>query len=386
MKYEIIGWTFCGTQSYPVHKYATACVTEAIIKEIRRYGYLFGGDTHEDYCPVLNDGTYVSFSWRGWGGIMARAYGIEGDYSYMFAYMNQLLDPDKIKTPEWGEVCDAAIVDRETIAETFEMHLSPDMFDAVKAGTKTVEIRLFDDKRKLIDYDDYIEFIKVGDETQRVKRRVTGIDIYDDLEELFLTNEIQFKIDSPKVLRFQPEEVGSPAGSSAKDMAKAMGKYYTAEQIEKYGLIAFRLQKPEHKCKTCFTVGFDIGDGQDICEQKWEKGEDDDKCFDGMLISELYAELTEDLQRYGFRLDIGTNEKYDPDVNAMLRETLKDLFGKEDKLKELRYRLCVSYTLKIFTVNYSKAEEKQNLEIADDIKEFLEKADAELEIVTTDIG
>ena len=243
MKYEVIGWTYGGTQVYPQHKCITACVDAAIIKEIRRHGYFFGGDVHEDYCPVLNDGTSVSYSWRGWGRIMALAHGNEDELGYMIAYMDDLIDPAVRKRPERGKVDNGRIVPKETLPETFVMHLNDDMFEAVKAGTKTVEIRLFDDKRKLVDIGDYIEFRKASDENARVKRRVADFDIWETFEELFETEEYLGDCKWAKRLRYTPEQVGSPANATAEEMAAAMYKIYDKAQVEKYGVMAFVLEE-----------------------------------------------------------------------------------------------------------------------------------------------
>lgn len=248
MKYEVIGWTNCGTQTYPEHNCITACVDAAIIKEIRRHGYFFGGDVHEYYCPVLNDGTYVSYSWRGWGRIMALAHDNHDELGYMIAYMDDLIDPAARKRPERKEVDVSRIVPKETLTETFEMHLSDDMFEKVKSGRKTVEIRLFDDKRKLIDVGDYIEFVKCGDERARVLRRVADLDIFESFEELFETEEL---LEGKWVskLRYTPEQVGSPANATAKEMAEAMYKYYDEAQVKKYGVTAFILEEPAQGVK-----------------------------------------------------------------------------------------------------------------------------------------
>lgn len=241
MKYEVIGWTYCGTQTYPPHKYITACVDAAIIKEIRRCGYCFGGDRHEDYCPVLNDGTYVSYSWRGWGRIMALAHGIEGDYAYMFAYMDELIEPSARKYPTYDLSDDSRIVPKETLTETFVMHLADDMFEAVKAGTKTVEIRLFDDKRKLVDIGDYIEFRKLSNPKERVTRRVADLNIFSTFEELFKSERYENGKRVVK-LRYTPAQVGAPEGATVKSLVDGMYKYYDKAQEKKYGVIAFVLE------------------------------------------------------------------------------------------------------------------------------------------------
>ena len=45
------------------------------------------------------------------------------------------------------------------------------------------------------------------------------------------------------------------------------------------------------------------------------------------------------------KIEIGKNENYNVDINEMLRETLKDLFGKEDVLFQLKEDYQLEYYL-----------------------------------------
>lgn len=54
---------------------------QAIVDEIRRRKYKFGGNYHQygkTGCPVMSDGSLFMVSMRGWGDIMSRVWG--GDY------------------------------------------------------------------------------------------------------------------------------------------------------------------------------------------------------------------------------------------------------------------------------------------------------------------
>lgn len=235
MRYEVIGWVDSEECDYPKHKDITAPVDAVIIKEIRMHGYLFGGDAHERYCPLLNDGTYVRYSWRGWGRIMALAHGYK-DEDYMLAYMDDLIDPKMRKYPGDLEIDDTKIKLKEHLADTFVMHLSEEMFLAMKEGTKTVEVRLFDDKRKLVDIGDYIEFYNNDD---YIKLRVLDIRIEHTFKELFERNIDLWNTS----LYYIPKELGFSEVSSIDELVKEMYKYYTKEQEQKYGVIAFTLEK-----------------------------------------------------------------------------------------------------------------------------------------------
>lgn len=241
MKYEVIGWTVDCDGDYEQHEAITAPVDAAIIKEIRKHGYLFGGDMHEEYCPILNDGTLVSYSWRGWGRIMALAHGLE-ETDYMYGYMDMLLKPEARKYPKRGLFEGARIFPREQLAETFTMHLNGKMFDAVKAGTKTIEVRLFDEKRKLIDIDDYIEFSRMGGGDERIKKRVADLFLEETFEELFESST--FDENGDWVRQFTPEQFGSPKGCTTEEFVDGMYQIYSKDDEEKYGVIGFLLEEP----------------------------------------------------------------------------------------------------------------------------------------------
>ena len=235
MRYEVIGWVDSEECEYPKHKDITASVDAVIIKEIRKHRYLFGGDAHERYCPLLNDGTYVRYSWRGWGRIMALAHGYTAE-DYMLAYMDDIIDPEMRKYPEDLDIDESRIKFKENLADTFVMHLSEEMFLAMKEGTKTVEVRLFDDKRKLVDIGDYIEF---HNNNVYIKMRVLDIRIEHTFKELF-ERSIDLRNTS---LYYAPKQLGFSEESSIDELVKEMYKRYTKEQEEKYGVIAFTLEQ-----------------------------------------------------------------------------------------------------------------------------------------------
>ena len=90
--YKVIGWTDWDGDGYPVNKGSVASDL-AVIECIRKNGYAFGGDSHQNRkgcCPVLNDSTKVRYSMRGWGSIMAAALNIDDPegYAYMEWYMD----------------------------------------------------------------------------------------------------------------------------------------------------------------------------------------------------------------------------------------------------------------------------------------------------------
>lgn len=86
MKYRVVGWTDYESDEVPeAHGCIGFAERNAIIDEIRKNGYLFSGWEHQeswDCVPILNDGKKRTFSQRGWGCLMAEAYGHLGSYDY----------------------------------------------------------------------------------------------------------------------------------------------------------------------------------------------------------------------------------------------------------------------------------------------------------------
>ncbi len=97
MKYEIIDWVG-GYDSVPPEGEVTFAKRNRLIDEIRREGYLFSGEDHQDEypcVPVFNDGTRYETSRRGWGRIMAEAYHRYGLYDYSLFTENFSIPPEE---------------------------------------------------------------------------------------------------------------------------------------------------------------------------------------------------------------------------------------------------------------------------------------------------
>lgn len=86
MKYRVVGWTDYESDEVPESNGSIGFAERnAIIDDIRKNGYRFSGWDHQetwDCVPVLNDGKKRLFTQRGWGGLMAEAYGQLGSHDY----------------------------------------------------------------------------------------------------------------------------------------------------------------------------------------------------------------------------------------------------------------------------------------------------------------
>jgi len=127
-------------------------------------------------------------------------------------------------------------------------------------------------------------------------------------------------------------------------------------------------------CKTYFAVLFPIDQEKNIALLKQKKDCSPEEL--GICNQQEVGEfLTQTLgvspvwNRHHFV--IGYNDAYHADVNEMLRITLKGLFGKEDKIKEMQTRFGVTTSLEIVPTIVSDAEQRQNLSLDPDITDFL---------------
>lgn len=388
MKYEVIGWTETYCETYPNHGCKTASVDMAIAKEIRQNGYLFGGDEHDEYCPVLNDGTKACYSWREWGRIMALAYDWSGDMSYMNAYMSMCINSEKRKYPIWEFPKDYLILPKDKLVEVITMHLSDDMFCALKSGSKTIEIRLFDNKRKQIDYGDYIKFIKSSDDSQFVIRKVADIGLavtFEKMFELIMNNKSKRKTD------YTPVSLGFSRDTKLQDFVDEMHKYYKKEQENEFNVIALYLEKPKHTCLTYFSIWFEPSRRLELYKelvhnQLYSDDEiytlfKEDDTLETCAVKAEVRKIIKDVEQFEYWFRLGLNKEYNMDVNLMIKKTLKSLFGKEKELKKIQQELCVPMILNVYATIIKDSEEpKQNFQLSDDVLEFLNKTGIKLNL------
>lgn len=107
---------------------------------------------------------------------------------------------------------------------THQMKLQSSPFEKIKNGTKTIEIRLNDEKRQLLKVGDEIEFSLMTDLAQTIKTEVVGLEKFPTFKEMFAA--------------YPAEEYGG----ENQDEWKLMYKYYSPEDEAKYGVLAIRVK------------------------------------------------------------------------------------------------------------------------------------------------
>lgn len=106
-----------------------------------------------------------------------------------------------------------------------KMKLQNKPFQMIKLGIKTIEMRLYDEKRKNILVGDGIQFTNIDTEEQ-ILVEVLSLNIFNDFEEVYNN--------------YRKEELGYKREETANYLD--MEKYYNEEEIRKYGVVAIEIK------------------------------------------------------------------------------------------------------------------------------------------------
>ena len=109
---------------------------------------------------------------------------------------------------------------------TYIMQLHQEPFEKVKNGTKTIELRLNDEKRRRIRTGDCITFLNRADSAESLTARVIALYPFSSFEELYRTLPL--------------DRCGYAEGEAA--AASDMDLYYTREEQERYGAVGIELE------------------------------------------------------------------------------------------------------------------------------------------------
>ena len=110
---------------------------------------------------------------------------------------------------------------------TMQIHLEPDIYDCVAKGTKNVEARVNDEKRQKLQIGDEIEILRRPDDDEKVVAIVTGLKRFKTFAELADAYPIERLYSST---------------TSKEEYVKLFSKFYSNEEIEKYGTVAIEFE------------------------------------------------------------------------------------------------------------------------------------------------
>lgn len=107
------------------------------------------------------------------------------------------------------------------------VHLDSDIFDIVSSGSKDVEIRLNDDKRRKLSIDDTLVFLKRPDDKEEIKATVTNLVYFNNFLEV---------VDNYDMKRIYLDN------TSKEDYINLMKRFYNDEDVSKYGVVAIEFK------------------------------------------------------------------------------------------------------------------------------------------------
>ena len=105
------------------------------------------------------------------------------------------------------------------------MRLHKEPFELIKNGSKTIELRLYDEKRQMINLGDTITFENRSD-GDKIQVKVIALYIYPSFEELY-------KHFDKESLGYNKDDIANP---------KDMEKYYSIEEQNKYGVLGIEIK------------------------------------------------------------------------------------------------------------------------------------------------
>ena len=109
-----------------------------------------------------------------------------------------------------------------------QLKLQERFFDYIENGTKRIELRLYDEKRKAINLGDEIEFLKLPALNDKLKVKVCGLLRYSSFSDLFKDFDINILADK---------------SMSKEELLDILQEFYTTEEQSKYGVLGIRVEK-----------------------------------------------------------------------------------------------------------------------------------------------
>ena len=108
------------------------------------------------------------------------------------------------------------------------MRLRSEPFEKIKSGRKTIELRLYDEKRKRIQIGDTICFVNTEAEWDTVSAQVKDLYVFASFEELYAALPLAD-------CGYAPHELGAASPCD-------MEQYYSKEEQSQYGVVGIRIQ------------------------------------------------------------------------------------------------------------------------------------------------
>ena len=112
-----------------------------------------------------------------------------------------------------------------TEPQIHQLRLTSAPFAAIASGTKTIESRLYDEKRRRIEPGDLICFTNTKDSTQNITMKVIGLLRYATFHDLFAHNN--------------PAKFG---GDNVTLLERQIREFYSEEDEREYGVVGIEIE------------------------------------------------------------------------------------------------------------------------------------------------
>lgn len=230
-----------------------------------------------------------------------------------------------------------------------KMKLNESPFERIKNGTKTIEFRLYDEKRKKIKIGDKIEFSKLPDLQEKIL--VDVLDIYRDKTFKSLFKKIY--TDEDEIER----------------KTKSMYQFYSKEQEKKYGVIGIKIDLLSNSFRYSYNKLVRDKIPEDIDSEQGRKCKYrilDDKEYLKELNRKILEEANEFIEENSIE-ELGDLMEV---INAIMKlkgynmkEVEKVMKAKEEKKGAFNNKIFLEYV----------DEEKRNLEEEKELKKDFRK-------------
>ena len=108
-----------------------------------------------------------------------------------------------------------------------EMKLQGEYYNYILNGTKRIEIRLYDEKRRKVKLGDTIKFLKEPNLNESFNAKVIGLLKYNTFEDMFKDFDISILADK---------------SMTKEELLKVLEKFYTKDKQQEYGVLGIRIE------------------------------------------------------------------------------------------------------------------------------------------------
>lgn len=388
MKYKVIGWTSLTDRRFKmVYSYSNK-VDQAVIDDIKKNNYLFGGDFCDDYAPVLNTGEVIEYSARSFGALMGIAHRKNETDEICDYYMTEFIKHECQNFPSSSYIDDKDIEPISKRRDTYDFFMTKDEFLNIKLKNQKILLRLNDENIQKIEVEDLIEFSTFSSNYK--PEPDTNIDFsdlfgyYDDdfyRSESYFCDDDTFEISlivkdiireknfeslllskNNNTLKYRKEDIG--CNDEISIFIDSLNKKYSKEDIKKYGVVALVVLQKQHYVRLNLEIS-------------------SDNEFDQSFFEELKS-YTNNFDLVGNKVIVNNTQVYLPKkVKDLVWYVLNDFEGFDDRFSlfiiKHKLNLKLNVLLDICPECVHSIPKYDGLYGAD--KEFLKKFNVDLNLV-----